>query len=432
MNNGSMVSESSVLEMKRSEFAPQRLFAGRLLAALLAASLIVAGVAVAATDPGGTVPEGKGRSVPSLPTTGTTLPPAPGIYRLAPAGRAEQPLAIVVRPHDRSVYVVEKIGRVRHWRANAVGPTVLDLRSVVSTTNEQGLLGLAFHPTDPTRMFVDYTDRNGSIVVSEWRTDSPTDGTPLAVTPGTERVLFSIKKPFNEHNAGTIVFDQSGALLIGIGDGGGSGDPKNNAQRPDVLLGKVLRILPDPADGKPYGIPADNPFAAAAPKLQGNQQRPRAEVLALGLRNPWRISVDRTTGDVWVPDVGQSKFEEINRIPKGAGGQNFGWRNREGRQSFKGGRPKGAVDPLFDYAHADNRCAVVGGFVYRGAAMPQLVGWYLFADVCSGEVMALNPKGWKPASLGLKITYATAFGEGPDGEPWLTSFEGPIARLVPR
>jgi glucose/arabinose dehydrogenase len=407
-------------------------------AATLAAGALVAGGALpagrvsAATDPGGTVPEGKGRSVPSLPTSGTTLPPAPGTYRLSPAGRAEQPLAVVVRPHDRAVYIAEKIGRIRQWRANVVGPAVLDLRSVVSTTNEQGLLGLAFHPTDPTRLFVDYTDRTGAIVVSEWRSNTPTDGSPITVTPGTERILLRIAKPFNEHNAGTIVFDRTGALLIGIGDGGGSGDPKNNAQRPDVLLGKVLRIIPDPADAKPYGIPADNPFAGKTKKLGGNASRPRAEVFASGLRNPWRISVDQATGDVWVPDVGQSKFEEVNRIAKGVGGQNFGWRNREGRQAFTGGRPPGAVDPLFDYAHADNRCAIVGGFVYRGTAMPNLGGWYLFADVCSGEVMALNPTGWKPTSLGLKISYATAFGEGPDGEPWVTSFEGPIARIVPR
>jgi glucose/arabinose dehydrogenase len=224
--------------------------------------------------------------------------------------------------------------------------------------------------------------------------------------------------------------------LIGIGDGGGSGDPQNNAQRPDVLLGKVLRIIPDVTGGKPYGIPKDNPFYSASntPQLSGNQKPPRQEVFAYGLRNPWRISVDLATGDVWVPDVGQSSFEEINRIGKGTVAPNFGWRNREGKSGYKNGaRPDGALDPVYDYPHADGRCAVVGGFVYHGKALASLSGWYLFADVCSGQIMALDPRNkWRATSLGAVLTYPTAFAEGPDGEPWLMSFEGPIGRLVKR
>ncbi len=382
-----------------------------------------------------TIPTGKGRSAPGSTESGTTLPPAPGTYRLVSVGRAEQPLAVVVRPFDSMPYVVEKTGRVRPLRNGKAEPPVLDLSPVVSTTNEQGLLGLAFHPTDPTRLFVDYTDRRGAVTVSEFTTNRPATGQPIAVDGASQRVLLKIPKPFNEHNAGTIVFDRAGALLIGIGDGGGSGDPNNNAQRTDVLLGKVLRILPDAQGSKPYGIPSDNPFAAAAtkPTLGTNRKPPRAEIFSIGLRNPWRISLDRITGDVWVPDVGQSKMEEINRIPKGVGGQNFGWRNREGTSPYTGGRPPKAVEPVHAYVHADGRCAVVGGFLYRGKTLPSLVGWYLFADVCSGEVMALDPRAsWRAKTLGVTMSYPTAFGETVDGEPLIMSFEGSIARLTTR
>ncbi len=379
-----------------------------------------------------TVPAGKGRSAPGLPETGTTLPAAPGKYRLVSVGRADQPLAVVVRPFDAMAYVVEKTGRIRPLRNGKAEAPVLDLSPVVSTTNEQGLLGLAFHPTDPTRLFVDYTDRRGAVTVSEFTTNKPAAGQPIAVDGASQRVLLKVAKPFNEHNAGTIVFDRTGALLIGIGDGGGSGDPSNNAQRTDVLLGKVLRIIPDAQGSKPYAIPADNPFAGSATVVLGsNRKPPRQEIFAIGLRNPWRISVDRVTSDVWVPDVGQAKMEEINRIPKGIGGQNFGWRNREGTAPYTGGRPPKSVEPVHAYAHADGRCAVVGGFIYRGKALPALVGWYLFADVCSGELMALDPRSsWRAKSLGVTLSYPTAFSETAEGEPLVMSFEGPIARLT--
>jgi glucose/arabinose dehydrogenase len=383
-----------------------------------------------------TVPLGKGRTGPQGTESGTTLPAAPGGYKVVAAGRADQPVAIAIRPADKALYVAEKTGRVRPLKDGKVGAPVLDLSPIVSTTNEQGLLGLVFHPTSETRLFVDYTDKKGNVVIAEFTTNKPASGQPIAVDGNSRRVLMQIAKPFNEHNAGTLVFDKSGALLIGIGDGGGSGDPQNNAQRTDTLLGKVLRIIPDRSGDKQYGIPADNPFYSnsTAPKLSGNQKPPRQEVFAYGLRNPWRISVDLPTGDVWVPDVGQSSFEEVNRITPGIKGANFGWRNREGKSSYKGGaKTSGALDPLYDYPHADGRCAVVGGFLYRGKGLPALNGWYLFADVCSGQIMALDPRNkWRATSLGTVLTYPTSFAEGPDGEPWLMSFEGPIARLVKR
>jgi glucose/arabinose dehydrogenase len=412
------------------QFLRHRARVGVTATVVLVTLVCVGQPATGGTSPDETVPSGKGRTPPPLPTTGTTLPAAPGTYRLVGAGRAEQPVGIVTRPADGTMYLVEKIGRVRAMTPTGPGNVVLDLRNRVVSVNEQGMLGLAFHPTDATRMFVNYTERSNAVVVAEFRTDSPSAGAPIAVNADSERVLLKIAKPFKEHNAGTLIFDRTGALLIAIGDGGSSGDPKNNAQRTDTLLGKVLRITVDPADGKPYGIPADNPFATTKPTLGSSTKPPRPEVFAYGLRNPWRISLDRGTGDVWVPDVGESKFEEVNRIPVGTSGQNFGWKLREGRVPFAGGGAKGMVNPVHVYAHADRRCSIIGGFIYRGSLHPQLVGWYLFADVCSGEVMALNPKVWKPTSLGLRISYPTSFGEGPDGELWLTSLEGPVARLA--
>ncbi len=373
-----------------------------------------------------TVPTGRGRVGPQTGTTGTTLPPAPFGVRALLVAQTDEPIGVVQRTGDDTVYVIDKPGRIRALRKGVLDAApVVDISGRVLNDNEQGLLGLAFHPTSDKRVFLDYTDRKGMATVSEFSFN----GTTIDST--SERVLLKIAKPFAEHNAGTLLFDKTGALLIGLGDGGGAGDPQNNGQRTDVLLGKVLRILPDPNGKVPYSIPPDNPFAKDTRPLGSNKPLPRPEIFAFGLRNPWRISIDRGTGDVWVPDVGQARQEEINRIPAGTAGQNFGWRMREGTIAFKGPRPSGAVEPVYDYAHTDGRCAVVGGFVYRGKAIPKLVGWYVYGDVCSGQIMALKPgKKYTPYSLGEKITYLTAFGEGNDGELWATSFEGFVARIV--
>lgn len=359
-----------------------------------------------------------------LPTTGTTLPPGPLQVRLSPIATAEQPLAVVQRTGDDALYVVEKPGRVRALRNGVFAePPVMDIRARVDSDNERGLLGLAFRPGHDDLLYVDYTDRRGHVIVSE----IPFDGTTAAMQE--ERTLLDIAKPFNEHNAGTLGFDGKGALLIAIGDGGGSGDKFNNAQRTDVLLGKILRIDPTPSGSLPYSIPSDNPFTK--PTL--GTVRPRGEVFAYGLRNPWRMSIDPTSGDVWIPDVGQDSFEEINRLPAARAGQNFGWRAREGLQKFGGSRPRNSTDPVYDYPHKDGRCAVVGGAVYRGSAMPQLVGWYVFGDVCSGDIDALRPVagGWQAVSLGAHLSYLTAFGVGNNGELYATSLEGGVVRLGP-
>ncbi len=426
------VFESLPLQLKPT----RRIQIGLLVSSALVCSSLAfpVGVSAQAPDPGApttvpqTVPEGKGRSAPEAGTDIAKIAAAPFSVKLGLVAQVENPLAVIQRPGDETIYVIEKPGRIRAIRKGVLDLTpLLDQVSRTSSKNEQGMLGLAFHPTDDKRAFIDYTDLKGSVVVSEFAFDGKT------FDPASERVLLRVPKPFNEHNAGTIVFDRSGALLIGIGDGGGAGDPQNNGQRTDVLLGKVLRIIPDPdtKTGLPYSIPASNPFAKDTRALGSNRAKALPEIFAYGLRNPWRISIDRQTGDIWVPDVGQATQEEINRIPAGTSGQNFGWRNREGSITFKGPRPPKSVDPVYDYSHTNGRCAVVGGFAYRGKAIPKLVGWYVFSDVCSGQIMALKPgKKYQPYTLGAKLSYITAFGEDASGELWATSFEGSVAKML--
>jgi glucose/arabinose dehydrogenase len=364
--------------------------------------------------------------------SGTTTPPAPFRVALQTVATLEQPIAIATRADDQTLYIVEKAGRVRAVAGGSVVPSpVLDIVARVDSVNERGLLGLAFAPNRRDVLYVDYTDRRGNVIVSE----VPFDGTTADLSR--ERRLLDIAKPFNEHNAGTLHFDQQGRLYVAIGDGGGANDKFNNAQRLDSLLGKVLRIDPTATATAPYSIPADNPFATATLGTNlGTSTKRRPEILAFGLRNPWGISLDPATNALWVPDVGQNTSEEINRVVLGAGSPkpgaawNFGWKLREGNVGTK---VRGALDPVFAYPHKDGRCAIAGGRVYRGSAIPALVGWYLFADVCAGRLQALRPVGnrWEPVDLGARLSYVTSIGADAAGELLVTSLEGTVARVIP-
>jgi glucose/arabinose dehydrogenase len=357
-----------------------------------------------------------------IPVSGTTVPASTTKVRLVEFAKIEQPVAVVMRKGDDAVYVVGKTGKINAWIDDAFRPTpVLDISARIDSTNERGLLGLAFSESRPDQMYIDYTDKKGVVHISE----IPFDGKTADVAK--ERVLLRIPKPFNEHNAGTIVFDNDDNLLISIGDGGGSNDKFNHGQRTDTLLGKVLRINPTPSGKLQYSIPSDNPFASTSPLAT----KKLPEILAYGLRNPWRISVDQTTGDVWVPDVGQSNAEEINRLPKSAWGANFGWRIKEGDRNLFGGTPRGYVKPVFSYPHLDGRCAVTGGVVYRGDEIPSLVGTYVFGDVCTGAISALRARNgqWKPEGLGVEIPYLAAFGTTNEGELIAISLEGGLYRV---
>jgi glucose/arabinose dehydrogenase len=293
------------------------------------------------------------------------------------------------------------------------------------------LLGLAF-PEDFAEsgiFYVYYTDLDGNTVVSRFGLTADAD----AADPGSEQVLLQQEQPFVNHNGGALMFGPDNYLYIGLGDGGSQGDPNGNGQRLDTWLGKILRIEVDPAfvpAGEPYGIPEDNPFIDTANALP--------EIWAYGLRNPWRFSFDRETGDFWVADVGQNAIEEVNHVVIGdGGGQNFGWNITEGTTCYVDPNcdTTGFTLPVFEYTHDVGGCSVTGGFVYRGEAFADLTGVYLFADYCSGLLWGggRDASGaWvmsAPIETDLSVS---SFGEDDAGNVYLTDLSGgAIYQLVP-
>jgi glucose/arabinose dehydrogenase len=332
--------------------------------------------------------------------------------------------------------VAEKTGRVRSVRLRGAGEgevadgAVLDVSSQVSGELEQGLLGLTFSP-DGGRLYVDYTNRDGDTRVVEYGfADGKAD-------TGSAREVLAVDQPFPNHNGGEVAFGPDGLLYVGLGDGGSQGDPNGNGQNLGVLLGKILRLDPRPSGGRPYTVPADNPFVG----------RPgaRPEVWAYGLRNPWRFTWDRATGDLWIGDVGQDKFEEVDfRAAGSPAGANFGWNGAEGNHTFKGGAPPGAVAPLFEYSH-DKGISITGGYVYRGQRLTGLQGAYVCGDAASGRLFALVQQGGRlvdQRELDLRVDrqatggsvrgYGLAsFGEDAQGSLYLLSLTGELLRFEP-
>jgi glucose/arabinose dehydrogenase len=336
------------------------------------------------------------------------------------AGGFSAPLA-VTHAGDGSgrLFIVEQGGRIRVLRDGRVqGEPFLDIASLVTAGGEQGLLGLAFHPEFESngRFFVNYTDRSGDTVVAEYRAP----GGSGRAEPVSARVLLRIDQPFPNHNGGALAFGPDGFLYIATGDGGSGGDPFGNGQRLDTLLGKLLRI--DVDGGRPYGIPEDNPFVS--------RSGARPEIWAYGLRNPWRLSFDRGTGDLWIGDVGQGALEEIDRARAGRrGGDNYGWNEMEGTECFSppdGCDRRGLVRPVAVYPTRLG-CAVIGGHVYRGSRFPALLGGYFFADFCAGLVFALDPTGsaQREPVIVLRSDHAiSSFGEDEEGELYVTDLSG--------
>ncbi len=326
------------------------------------------------------------------------------------------------------LFVLEQAGTIRVIRdGRLLGRPYLDLRDRVSSGGERGLLGLAFAPTFPRdgRFYVDATDTDGNTFVAELRAPNPAAD---VADPASERVILLIAQPYANHNGGGIIARPDGTLWIGTGDGGSGGDPLGNGQSRKTLLGKLLRIDPRAAGDVPYSVPGDNPFTGRADA--------RGEIWALGLRNPWRFSFDRATGDLWIGDVGQDRWEEVDRVRAGdAGGRNFGWNVMEGRRCYSpadGCASDGLTLPVAEYDHGQG-CAVTGGFVYRGSTIPALTGTYLYADSCSGliwglEAAAAVPKPRVLASTGASIA---SFGEDDAGELYIADVQGgTISRLV--
>ncbi len=314
------------------------------------------------------------------------------------------------------LFVVEKAGRIRILENDQLVQTpFLDITDRVgSNGNEQGLLGLSFHPgyQQNGRFFVNYTDLNGDTVIARFQVSSD----PNVADPNSEVKLLGVDQPYANHNGGVLAFGPDGYLYAGLGDGGSQGDPNGNGQNTGVLLGKILRLDVDSAE--PYAVPTDNPF--------GN------EIWVYGLRNPWRLSFDKTMGDLYIADVGGSQWEEVDFLPAGSpGGTNFGWDHREGAHDYEGGGPEGMVDPVAEYSHQEGGCAITGGYVYRGA-LPEWNGIYLYADYCTGFIWGLTNTGdgWQSQRLfDLDVTI-TSFGQDQAGELYLLSDNGGVFRLV--
>ena len=340
--------------------------------------------------------------------------------RLVRVAQLQQPVAMALRPGERTLYLAEQVGRVRAIRGGQLDPTpVVDISDKVTAGGEQGLLGLAFSP-DGRYLYLAYTDRDGDHQISELTMRGQ------RADPGSERSLLHFDDPFPNHNGGQLAFGPDRRLYIAFGDGGSGGDPLGNGQSLGTLFGKILRIDPRPAGGRPYGIPPDNPFVG--------RDGARPEIWDYGLRNPWRFSFDATNGDLWIGDVGQNAYEEIDHEPAGEGGRNYGWNRREGLHAYNGGdRPDGAVDPVIEYSHASG-CTVIGGFVYRGRRIPGLQGAYLYGDYCAGWVRAARAPGGRVAEerdLGLQVPGLSSFGADANGELYALSLGGGVYRVAP-
>jgi glucose/arabinose dehydrogenase len=352
---------------------------------------------------------------------------------LIPLGAAAQPIALqrvtgglsaplgVVSAGDARLFVVQQSGTIAVWDGTRVLPTpFLDIHNLVSCCNERGLLGLAFHPHYATNglFFVDYTAPNGDVTVARYSVSAD----PNRADAASGAVLLTIPhSQFANHNGGQLQFGPDGYLYIGVGDGGGAGNPSNSAQDLNQLLGKILRI---DVDRPPYAIPASNPFAS------------RGEIWAYGLRNPWRFSFDRQTGDLWIADVGQNVYEEVDLQPAAsAGGQNYGWRIMEGFHCFSPSTncpSAGLTMPILEYSHASG-CSITGGYRYRGARFPRLRGIYFYADYCSGTIWgATETNGVWSSKVMLttnKIPWSS-FGEDADGELYAVELGGVLYQIV--
>jgi glucose/arabinose dehydrogenase len=341
------------------------------------------------------------------------------------------PLAIVAPPDGSGrLFVATQDGRIWVVAKGVVAASpLLDIGKRITSGGERGLLGIAVHPRFPAdpRVFVDYTELNGNTVVSSFRVD-PADASRLDAE--SERIVFTTAQPFPNHNGGALLFGPDGDLYISLGDGGSGGDPFRNGQRLDATLGKILRIDVDhPAAGRAYGIPAGNPFVGDASA--------RSEIWLYGLRNPWRMSFDRATGDLWIGDVGQEKWEEVDVARAGASGLNFGWNKMEGFHCYPPGTAcdnTGLTMPIAEYGHGPE-CTVIGGFVYRGATFPTLRGGYLFADYCSGTIFAIPAAATgrtTPVVVGKTNPGLSAFGEDAAGELYMANLDGTISKVAER
>ncbi len=389
-----------------------------MLRPLLAPVAAIGVVAAACSGGGGNTadadrsPEPTTTTAPATTTTPADL--AAARVALTPVAPAQAATALASRRGDDALYVAEQAGRVLAVVDGVVAPTpVLDLGPRVRSGGEQGLVGLTFSP-DGERLYVHYSGADGETTVDEYAF-TPTPGGGGTADPATRRTLLTLDQPQPNHNGGQLTFGPDGALYLGLGDGGAGGDqgaghaPEGNGQSPDTLLGKIVRF--DPASDEPA-------------------------IFASGLRNPWRFSFDRETDDLWIGDVGQDAWEEIDRLPFAqTQGANLGWPLLEGTHPFRAGSAPGSVLPTFEVSQETGACAIVGGFVYRGTHIPALAGSYLFTDNCDGRVRALRLDDQGNVALerdlGVSLEGPTTFGEDADGELYVASGTDGVFRIDP-
>lgn len=336
---------------------------------------------------------------------------------LTEVATADAPIAGTPGPGG-TIWIAEREGRVRVLDDRGLGAPVLDISDETTTEVERGLLGIAFDDGFK-HFYISYTDLQGTSTIDEF---AMKDG---EIRTNTRRTVFTQTQPYANHNGGHIAFGPDGMLYIALGDGGAGGDPHDNGQNLGTLLGSLLRI--DPSQGDPYAIPPDNPFT--------DDPNARDEIWAYGLRNPWRFSFDAATGDLWIGDVGQNRREEVDWAPAASpGGENYGWARMEGTLPYSGQEPANHVPPVFEYDRSFERCAVTGGYVYRGKEIPGLRGQYLFSDSCEGDIRALRAKQGEvtgETNLGVNGGTVVSFVQGPDRELYVLDLGGSVYRLDP-
>lgn len=397
----------------------------KLFILIVAMSLIGIGVLQAQTTPSG--------EVVAPITLRATAPDPAGVQVVEIAQGFSFPL-YVTHAGDGSgrIFVLEQPGKI--WIIQdgvRLSEPFLDLAPIVSQDvlsrySERGLLGIAFHPNyaENGEFFVNYTDRQGTTQIARYRVSDD----PNRADPNSGEILLSIPQPFPNHNGGHMDFGPDGYLYISVGDGGAAGDPLQAGQDRTTLLGTLIRIDVDNTDGAPYGIPEDNPFVG--------HDRFLPEIWAWGLRNVWRFSFDRETGDVYIADVGQNVWEEVNFQPADSpGGENYGWNIFEASHPYSMGTPPAdMVYPIAEYRHTDGNCSVTGGYVYRGELLPDLVGAYFFGDFCTGQIWAtyrdLNGE-WQTNTFINIRRQISSFGEDEQGELYVVDYRGAILQFVP-
>jgi glucose/arabinose dehydrogenase len=397
----------------------------------LAAAATAAALAAACGGGGGGSGSSSGGNT-SPPTTPN--PPTTPTFALAlreVASGLNEPLMLTAPTGDTRQFIVERPGRIRIVANGTLLATpFLDLTGLISTTGEGGLLSVAFHPNyaQNGRLYVYYTDKFGNIAIDSVRVSS----NPDAADSSTLSRIITIPHPgFSNHYGGNLSFGPDGYLYAGTGDGGGAGDPNGNAQNLDSLLGKLLRLNVDVITAPLYTVPADNPFAGQSGK--------RGEIWAYGLRNPWRFAFDRTDGQLYIADVGQDQREEVNIVPSATAAANYGWNRMEGTACYNAASctQTGLTLPKFEYQHGSNNangCSITGGFVYRGTALPELAGRYLYSDYCKGFLKSFmysngavsEQKDWTVANIGN----VPAFGQDAQGELYMLSGDGKVFKIV--